>query len=121
MNYDVKRAWDRHVNRMVCARGQVSNEFLFGAFAWAVKVRPQVLLSWSQQDGPGLSVSLTRRPRNPSEGTLCRLCYRMSVGAGERRREGERRDEIIAAAQGGIRSKSVVVAVAKGQRAQHRK
>ena len=86
----------------------VTNEFLFGSFAWALKVRPQVLLTWSQGE-PGLSLSLTRRQRNDQshgQGLLCRLCHRMSVGAGEGRKEGERRDEIIAAEQGGIRLKS---------------
>ena len=49
----------------ICA--QVTNEFLFGEFSWALKVRPQVLLTWSQ-DEPGLNMSLTRRPRNQSQG-----------------------------------------------------
>ena len=96
-------------------RTQVTSEFQFGAFAWALKVHPQAPLAWNR-DEPGLGLSLTRRPPPPAggagrpggEGLLCRLCHRMSVGpagaaAGDgSREEGERRDEIIAAGQGGI-------------------
>ena len=83
-------------------------------------MRPQAPLAWNR-DEPGLGLSLTRRPpagggvggggRPGSEGLLCRLCHRMSVGpatAGQgsegdgAREEGERRDEILAAGQGGI-------------------
>ena len=40
---------------------------MFGAFAWVLRVRPQVLLTWSQ-DEPGLIMTLTRRFRSQSQG-----------------------------------------------------
>ena len=82
---------EENVNNLV----QVSNEFTYGAFIWSLTVRPQMLLTWSRQNDPGLNIVLSRKFRAQSQSLLCRICYVFSAGVGENRRCSQRRDEMV--------------------------
>ena len=80
---------------------QNSSAFQFGPFSWNLAVKPQISLTWRPQDEPSISVCLSRKFRPNSQSLLCRLCYSVSAGVGDKRKSSDKRDDMIGPLEAG--------------------